>query len=115
MNTTREYALPCSLRPQGDEWEPVANSDPRHMGQITWRNRATGEEILCPSIWYNQPAEWRAKAMRFYADRAEQNAARCEADQYDRWATDHAARHRKDAARLRALADEMERTGIVTA
>lgn len=119
------YVAPCNLpnfqqmRPDfdklgtaDDRWELVT-SDQAHA--LTYRHKDTGEEIVCPSIWYNQPVAWRARYFRFCADRAEVCAANLEAQSDWRgapsWEVKKVAEYRADAVRLRALADEMDRTG----
>jgi hypothetical protein len=100
------------MRPDGAEWHHV-DPDPR-AGQVVFRNAETGAEIACPSVWYNQPVEWRAKAMEFYAARNDECAKHWQTSA-DAWAPDQVAFFRAQSKRLRALADEMRATGKVLA
>lgn len=100
-------------RPIGPEW--ILQNDDKTAPRLLFRHATTGEAVEVPSIWYNQPASWRAEAMRFYAARADEAAAWLRSGNGPAWVEIDANRQEATAKRLRALADTMEQTGQVLA
>jgi hypothetical protein len=94
--------------PEGN-WT-LLNPDKR-SGQLSYRNDATGAEILVPSIWYNQPVSWRVDYFRFCAERGRECARRLRSMK-DVYRLSDADRMDIDACRLDKAADEMEQTGL---
>lgn len=111
------YQRPGFRQSLGDPEGWILDEEDSRGGSLTYRK---GDEIaVVPSIWYNQPVAWRVKAMLYYAERADKSAAVKDAEAASPsgkpWHAAEAAKARADAARLRGLADEMERTGKVLA
>lgn len=110
------YVLPCNLpnfqqsAPRGDEWRV----DPSASHQMTWKNQDTGETIVCPSIWYNLPAESYAKDLRYNAERNDECAAYKDTEGKP-WSNGEAERSRHQARRLRAMALLCDRNPHVAA
>src|SRR3546814_14718408 len=70
------------------------------------------EFATVPNIHYNQPAAWRIDALRWQADRNDERArSHDEAAGREPWRAHEAKMAREQAARLRAMADAMERDG----
>src|SRR3546814_17277412 len=70
------------------------------------------EFATVPNIHYNQPAAWRIDALRWQADRNDERArSHDEAAGREPWRAHEAKMAREQAARLRAMADDMERDG----
>lgn len=96
-------------------------------GNLVYEFKDTGEQVIVPNCWYNQPAAWRAEALRWEAGRRRENLARLVAsgvavDEPGRRPFYTAEEFRQDrmrddlamAEKLEGLALEMERTGVVT-
>lgn len=93
--------------PPGD-WEMIAGD--KQSGQLRYRSRETGAEVLVPSVWYNQPISWRVDYFRYCSERARDGAKRLRVSNVA-WAEAAARDAERRAAQLDACADEMERTG----
>ncbi len=83
-------------------------------GALAYRHNATGETILVPSIWYNQPLEWRIDGMAYVAARTTESARRQAADGKP-WSRSLAAQQLRSARRCINLARAMKATGQVLA
>lgn len=88
----------------------VLTGESRDGGKLIYASAETGERVAVPNIWYNQSGATRAKALRFSAENCDRQAARHRLDAKP-WSETEAKRAEADAARLRSLADECERTG----
>lgn len=77
--------------------------DPVFPFCFRYRNDDTAETVLVPAIWYNGTPKERAGHLRFCADRAEEGAAKIEAEGHA-WSPADAARQRASAGRLREQA-----------
>ena len=102
--------------PSGPDWERrQTDRDGRtYWGALIYANRVTGEERVAPSIWYNlSPAEY-AKGLRFNAERSDESAAYKDAEGKP-WSPAEAARSRRQARRLRAMATLCDRSDALRA
>lgn len=100
--------------PRDGKWT-LLNND-KNAGQLFYRNVDTGKVITVPSIWYNQPVEWRIEYALFMAERAEETAKniRLAIAVGSRYMYDSdARRNEQQAVRLREKAQEMRETGQV--
>ncbi|MCA3700827.1 MAG: hypothetical protein IOB84_13725 [Brevundimonas sp.] len=100
------------MRPQGPAW--VRAEGDKFSGTLTFSNTETGARVQVPNIWYNQTAEDRADAMRFYAEQKRASAARIRAEGRA-WSAAEADAAEARAAELDALAARMIETGEVLA
>src|SRR3546814_5817669 len=90
----------------GDGWDLVAQP----WGRLVYHR--AGEFATVPNIHYNQPAAWRIDALRWQADSNDERArSHDEAAGREPWRAHEAKMAREQAARLRAMADAMERDG----
>jgi hypothetical protein len=71
---------------------------------LLYRDDTTGEEVLVPSIWYNQPVAWRIQYLRNCAERSRRRAAVWRQSK-DTWAPTMVADMEREAAELDATAD----------
>ena len=96
-------------------------------GNLVYEFTDNGEQVIVPNCWYNQPAAWRAEALRWEAGRRREKHAQLVAsgvavDAPGRGIFYSAEAYRQDlmrealsmAEKLEGLALEMERTGVVT-
>lgn len=93
--------------PEGRTWTLL--TDDKKVGQLVYRDQ-DGEEALVPSIWYNQPIQWRIDYFRFCVQRDRRLAANWLTSK-DTWGPRQAADLNKQADRLADQIAEMERTG----
>jgi hypothetical protein len=90
---------------------------------LVYRLLDTGEEVQVPNIWYNQPVEWRIRAMRWYIERDEACLAKqlreAEAADWDPAKRSSwlflADQTKRQLIRVYRLVAEMETTGQVLA
>ncbi|AMX93681.1 MULTISPECIES: hypothetical protein [Mesorhizobium] len=114
------YILPCNLpnfdqsAPRGEGWRIASNDEPQHAGVLTWLNPATGESVVCPSIWYNLPAVRYAVSLRYDAERNDESAVRKDSEGMA-WSAGEAVRSRRQARRLRAMALLCDRNPAIPA
>jgi hypothetical protein len=96
-------------------------------GNLVYEFTDNGEQVIVPNCWHNQPAAWRAEALRWEAGRRREKHAQLVAsgvavDAPGRGIFYSAEAYRQDlmrealsmAEKLEGLALEMERTGVVT-
>ena len=92
----------------------VLDETDKVFGALVYRK---GDDVaVVPDIWYNQPVEWRIKAMLWQAERSRARADKMRNDpflkDYDRHRIEDAE---KTAVRLEELAAKMQATGEVLA
>lgn len=111
------YRMPCN-EPDFRQSVPAGRwtrvPDAAFPMQYRYRNDDTGETVLVPAIWYNGTPQERAGYLRYCADRADEGAARIEAEGHA-WSPSDATRQRASAARLREQAAIYEASTASTA
>lgn len=85
-----------------------------HNHQLLWVDGATGQQYLVPNIWYNQPVEWRIKAMDFTHERLCEQAKRIRRGKEHGWEREE-QRVIEQANRTLGIKKKMEATGEVIA
>lgn len=83
----------------------------KFAGSLLYRDEASGEEYLVPSIGYNQPVAWRIDYAEFCAERSRENAERMRRAPLSFSKLDAEAMERQ-AQRLQDAAERMRHTGI---
>jgi len=84
-------------------------------GELLWRNPETAEEFLVPNIWYNQPVEWRIRAMKEQYENSRRRAAKIRELKLDKYWESDSESIFEVGDRSLALAEKMKRTGKVIA
>lgn len=96
----------------------LLTKDTKFAGSLEYRYDDTGEVVSVPNIHYNQPFDQRAEAVRFDAQRADEQAESILKSAPVYITTERAAElsrlHRERAARIRAEADRMIAAGVKT-
>jgi hypothetical protein len=81
---------------------------PCYFGALRYVDPISLRQRVVPHTSYNSPPLWRAKALRYGADRADEAATRKEGGPQHPWTAHDVAHQRQDAARLRADAEALE-------
>jgi hypothetical protein len=82
----------------------------KSAGLLKYKDAETGKEVSVPSIWYNQPVQWRIDYFEFCIARIHDSIARhlkmpCP------WTPHQIAESKQQIARLQRGVDHMKRTG----
>lgn len=103
----------CQCIDRNRELKLVAGD--KFTGILLWLDTKSGEEFLVPSLWYNQPVEWRIEAMKFQAERSRENARKIRQDKTHSWWRSDEQAALDTAKKLLSIAEKMRKTGKVLA